>query len=162
MTVAGKGEPGGTGDVTLLAHITALLAEHRKLVERIREADDLRYQQRFDAQREALEYARVAAEKAVASALAAAEKAVVKAETASDRRFESMNEFRGQLDDQASRFMTRAEHDAGYRALVDKVTDLTSRFDKTEGNKQGAIDMRTVIIALVFLTVAVAGVLGLR
>ena len=74
------------------ARVNALLAEH-----------DVRYEQRFRAQGEALSAALTAAEKAVAAALAAAEKAsafaqaaadraVQKAEIANDERFKSFGE----------------------------------------------------------------------
>lgn len=59
---------------------------------------DRQYGQRFDAQ-----------EKAVAAALAAAKEAVVKAEAASEKRFDSVNEFRNTLKDQTATFITRGE-----------------------------------------------------
>ena len=72
---------------TLHSHIVKLL-----------DAADKRYEQRFDAQ-----------EKAVREALAAADRAVIKAETAAEKRFDSVNEFRGQLKDQTSTMLTRGE-----------------------------------------------------
>lgn len=45
----------------------------------------------------------------VALALAAADKAVTKAETATEKRFEGVNEFRQQLADQTSTFLPRSE-----------------------------------------------------
>lgn len=59
---------------------------------------DRQYGQRFDAQ-----------EKAVAAALAAAKEAVVKQDAASEKRFDSVNEFRNTLKDQTGTFVTRAE-----------------------------------------------------
>lgn len=46
-------------------------------------------------------------ETTAAAALASSEKAIMKAETAADKRFDSVNEFRATLTDQASRFVTR-------------------------------------------------------
>jgi hypothetical protein len=51
---------------------------------------DLRYQQRFDAQQEALVAALNAQKEAVAAALMAADRAVAKAELANDKRFDSV------------------------------------------------------------------------
>lgn len=96
--------------ISVLDHFTTLLNEM-----------DLRYQQRYDAQTKALEAALLAADKAVQAALLAAEKAVIKAETAAERRFESVNEFRGQLGDQAKTFMPRAEYIVQHQSLSDKV-----------------------------------------
>jgi len=112
-----------TGEkITVLDHVIALLAEM-----------DLRYQQRFDAQGQALTAALLAAEKAVQTALIAAEKAVAKAETANEKRFESVNEFRKTLSDQTATFPSRVELDA----LADRLRDLATRMDKTEGKSTG-------------------------
>lgn len=114
--------PRGEQRVSLREHVLALLAEM-----------DLRYQQRFDAQGQALTAALLAAEKAVQTALIAAEKAVAKAETANEKRFESVNEFRKTLSDQTASFPSRVE----LQALADRVSDLATRMDKTEGRSTG-------------------------
>jgi hypothetical protein len=51
----------------------------------LRTADDLRYQQRFDAQQKALEQAALAADRGVSAAFAAADKAVTAAMSAADK-----------------------------------------------------------------------------
>jgi hypothetical protein len=108
--------------VDLRDHIVALLDQM-----------DLRYQQRFDAQGQALTAALLSAEKAVQTALVAAEKAVAKAEVATEKRFESVNEFRQTLSDQTASFPSRIE----LQALAARVTDLATRMDKTEGKSTG-------------------------
>lgn len=72
-----------------------------------------------------IEGALAAQDKAVQIAMVASEKAVVKAEIAAEKRFESVNEFRGQLSDQAATFMPRAEAEQRMGALAEKITDLT-------------------------------------
>ena len=59
--------------------------------------------------------------KAIDAALAAAEKAVTKAEIATEKRFDSVNEFRKTLSDQASGFLQRGEFSALHKSLVDKL-----------------------------------------
>lgn len=108
--------------VKVLDHLLALLAEK-----------DLRDQQRFDGQQQALTAALLAADTAVRAAQAAAEKAVAKAEAATEKRFESVNEFRQTLTDQAASFPSRVE----LQALADRVADLATRLDKTEGRSTG-------------------------
>ncbi len=71
----------------ILSAVTKLLDER-----------DLRYKERHDAQ-----------QNAISAALAAAEKAVTKAEVAAEKRFDGVNEFRGQLKDQSATFITRTE-----------------------------------------------------
>lgn len=76
-------------------------------------------------------------EKAVDAALAAAEKAVATANSANDKRFESVNEFRGQLGDQVTTFMPRKEYDARHETLETRVAELTDRMNRTEGRGIG-------------------------
>lgn len=93
---------------------------------------DLRYQQRFDAQGEAVAAALVSAEKAVNSALVAADRAVAKAEIAAEKRFEAVNEFRGTLADQASMLLPRSEADARFQAISDGMSSLGTNIAKIE------------------------------
>jgi hypothetical protein len=113
---------------------TLTLREH---IERLLVEMDLRHQQRFDAQQQALTAALLSAEKAVQTAMAASEKAVAKAENATERRFESVNEFRKTLADQTASFLTRLEYDSAHTALVDKISDLATRMERSEGRGSG-------------------------
>jgi hypothetical protein len=102
----------------------------------------------FAAQQAAMRTAFDAADKAVQAALTAVEKASDRAEGASDKRFDSVNEFRGQLADQAANLVTRAEYTVQHKALDDQLTSiadrvvqlelrLTSRLDLAKGNDAG-------------------------
>lgn len=111
--------------------------------------------ERYATQTKALDAAFVAAEKAVATALDSAEKAVAKAETAAERRFEAVNEFRGQLADQAATLMPRIEYEAKHHALERQVDDLADRVTRAEGSSTGKGAMYGWIIAAVGLIVSV-------
>lgn len=111
-------------------------------------ATDLRYQQRFEAQSDALSAAFLSqqtamqtaftvAEKAVQAALAAADRAVSKAELAADKRFESVNEFRKTLDDQQRTLMPRQESDRAFQSLTDKFTSLKEQIDGLLSERAG-------------------------
>lgn len=63
-------------------------------------------------------------ELAIAAALTGAEKAVMKAEVATEKRFDSVNEFRRTLSDQATTFLHRAEYIAQRDSLEEKVQAL--------------------------------------
>lgn len=104
--------------------------------------------ERYATQTKALDAAFKAAEQAVAVALANAEKATIKAEDAANKRFESVNEFRQTLTDQAATFMPRAEYESAHKALDDKfeteakrnanaIAALASRMDRGEGTTAG-------------------------
>jgi hypothetical protein len=62
-----------------------------------------------------------AQKEAVQTAMAAAEKAVAKAEASADKRFESVNEFRAQLADQATTFASKSDVDIRMKGLADKL-----------------------------------------
>jgi hypothetical protein len=92
----------------------------------------------FLAQQTAMATALSAADKAVMAALLAAEKAVTKAEVAAEKRFESVNEFRGQLTDQTATFITRAEAEARFEAITEKLNGAIDRINITTGKDTGA------------------------
>jgi hypothetical protein len=124
----------------------------------IREADDLRYRQRFDAQQKAVVDALLAAEKAVNAALASADRAVVKAETASEKRFESVNEFRAVLISQSASLMPRTEVDGRLAAVNEKIDDIKTRIDRGEGGRGQQAASQTTMIAVAGVVAAFFGI----
>lgn len=128
--------PDWTADTLADYLLRRLDDEHSLTAQRI---EDLRalLQERYETQTKALDAAFVAAEKAVTTALNSAEKAVTKAETAAERRFESVNEFRQTLTDQAATFMPRTEAETRVAALAEKLDTLATRLDKSEGRSGG-------------------------
>lgn len=96
-------------------------------------------------------------DKAIQAALLAAKEAVAKAETASEKRFDAVNEFRGQLADQAATLMSRTEYLTNHKALEDKISDLTDRLNRSEGNKQGSEVTMGKVYALVGVATAILG-----
>jgi hypothetical protein len=76
------------------------------------------------------------AEKSTAS-LAASDKAILKAEAATEKRFESVNEFRQTLLDQTNSFISRVEFAAVRDTNANRIADLASRLDKIEGKAVG-------------------------
>lgn len=66
---------------------------------------------RFDGHDRLYDERKAAAQDAITAALASVKEAMTKAETANERRFESVNEFRQTLTDQAATFATRDQFD---------------------------------------------------
>lgn len=118
---------------------------------------DQRYSQRFQAQQEAVGAALQAAKEQVANALSAAKEAVTKAETAVEKRFESVNEFRAQLDDQANTFMPKSEATVRFNVLEEKVNVLTNRFDASKNTSAGANNTWALVVGGAFLILALGG-----
>lgn len=117
---------------------------------------------RFDDMERLLDERARAQGRAMEAALAAAEKAVGKAEKAGEKRFDSVNEFRQTLTDQAGTFVTRKEADAVHAAILDRLGELADRLNKAEGRAAGAsqtvgllLAVATVVISIVIIFVNV-------
>ncbi len=102
-------------------------------------AGQLQLDQRIEGQRELmaahiqrLDQRMADADKAIQAALVSAEKAVTKAETASEKRFEGINEFRAVLSDQQRTLLPRVEFDVGQAALTERINSLAERFTALE------------------------------
>lgn len=98
----------------------------------------------FAAQEKAIAAAFAAQEKATAAALAAAKEAVAKAEVASDKRFESVNEFRGQLKDQAGTFLARPEYLSEHLTLLSRLDAI----ENAEARIIGGLILATTILPI--------------
>jgi len=118
----------------------------REYLEALSREQDLRYQQRFDAQN-----------KAIDAALASAEKAVTKAEAASEKRFEASNEVRGAMDDLTRTMMPRSEAQVGLNALREKVDELQKKIVASEASQTGRASQWVLIAGAIFLVIAIAG-----
>jgi hypothetical protein len=58
-----------------------------------------------------------------------------------DKRFESVNEFRAQLNDQVRTFLTRVEYQTAHSALSEKVDTLQARVDDATGMQRATVRM---------------------
>lgn len=83
---------------------------------------------RFEAQKEAVNIA-----------MAAADRAVTKAEAANERRFESVNEFRAALSDSSRLLMPRAEIEIWFSTMTKKVDELAIRLDKSSAKMDSGV-----------------------
>jgi hypothetical protein len=79
----------------------------------------------------------LAQDERVALALTSAQTAVTKAETATEKRFESVNEFRRTLSDQTQEFVTRREFEQIRDTNAERIREMQTRLDKTEGRSGG-------------------------
>lgn len=136
-------------DAMRLLHEQAIAAVTAVLNER-----DHRYEQRFLAQENAVQLALARVDKEfhehlaqvraeTHAALEAADKAIGKSETATEKRFESVNEFRGQLADQASRFMPRAESLQRHEQNAEKLDGLEKRLREDMSRVNSRLDLMT-------------------
>lgn len=154
----------------------ALAASHAVLVEH-----DKRYEQRFAAQENATALALSRVDKEfhehlaqvrteTHAALDAADKAILKSEAATDKRFESVNEFRAQLADQATRFMPRLEAEQRFNAVEEKlsasikqrseaIASINSRLDLNAGRSTGLDKGWAMLVGLVALAGTVIAII---
>ncbi len=102
---------------------------------------------------------------AVNIAASAATKAVEKAEAATERRFESVNEFRSTLTDQTATFISRMEHHAQVEALklllerqAEDIRQLRSVQDTSQGERRGTSSTTYVVGAVLALVLTAVGI----
>jgi hypothetical protein len=96
-----------------------------------------------------------AAKETIAVAMTAADKAIVKAETATEKRFDSVNEFRQTLSDQATQFMPRTEYRISHEAIAEKVEGLNGRLTAIESSKDASTKASTQYSAWILGAVAI-------
>ena len=119
-------------------------------------ANDLRYEQRFTAITEQV-FAAIAAQKeSVNTAMQAAERALTKAESASEKRFDAVNEFRATLADQQRNLMPRAEAEVTMKGLDAKIDSLSKIVTSNAGVEKGAVQGWSIAIAAVSTFIAIA------
>ena len=161
-------EPPAKGGWSLETSIDYLLAvqneKHAHILMLIA-GNDRRYEERFSASQKALELGLAGTKSEITVALAAADRAVQKAEAATEKRFESVNEFRGALDNQQRTLIQRSEVEAVIKGVEEKIGNLTKLMDEsrsreraTDSNNKGvkegwgyAVGVAGFVLALVTL-----------
>jgi predicted nucleotide-binding protein (sugar kinase/HSP70/actin superfamily) len=93
------------------------------------DANDKNYNQRFDN-----------VTQATSAALASADRANTKAETATEKRFDSVNEFRATLQDQQRTFIPRMEMEITLKGITEKLDASI----KTTNEKIDALNLTTI------------------
>jgi hypothetical protein len=91
----------------------SVLEERVRATEKLMDERDRRYMDRFTAMDEK-----------TSLALTSSKEAVQKAEIATEKRFDSVNEFRGQLKDQAFTLLPRIEAEGRFGAQDDKLSSM--------------------------------------
>ena len=139
---------------TLRAYLIAeMRAADRRLIAEMH-ASDRRYEQRFADQ----------------------QTAILKAEESTEKRFASVNELRGALDDAAKLLMPRSESNARYDSLMrqieehvkqdgtnhaglaNRIDQLSSRMDRWQGAQEGTKDTKGDSRATWAMVIAISAV----
>lgn len=144
---------------TLKAHLDAQLAQM-----------DRRYEQRFEAQETAVGVALEAVHREMSDhirnvsemttqAFAASEKAIDKAERASEKRFDSVNEFREQARDRDAAFATKESVEGLKESTTARVGALERSAAASGGQQAGSTQSRATlfgVLTLLFALVVIA------
>ena len=130
----------------------------RIFFDKLIEANDARYQQRFQQQGEALTAAFLAQKSAVDAALAAADRAVTKAEIASEKRFDAVNEFRRSLDDLSRLQMPRLECEQRLGTLKEQVDRIEDIVRGKAAQNSGSRDSWAMIVAIISFLGSIAAI----
>jgi hypothetical protein len=113
------------------------------------------------AQKEATSAALMSAKEAINAALASAEKAIAKAELATDKRFDSVNEFRSQLADQQKMFATQSEVTLRFTAIEDKLSLLSVFQSEAKGKGAGLNAAWVYVLGAATLMATIVGFISL-
>lgn len=133
---------------TLREHLITLIAETEMKLTAADTAAELRNEQRFVAQQQAIKDALISQKEAVAAALVAAEKAVMVAETNAEKWRAAANEWRGAMNDRERNLMPRIEAENSIKGNAEKIDALASRIDKSEGRTSGLLTIFAIIAAV--------------
>ena len=131
-----------------IKRINEVILTQKEFTEKIFEERDLRLAQKFES-------------------LATA---INKAEGATEKRFESVNEFRNTLSDQQKTFISSSEYKSAHQNLLDTVNTLSKttsdtittqkeRIDKIENIKQGGAQMWILIVGIIGICMGIASFL---
>jgi hypothetical protein len=101
-----------------------------------------------------------ASDKAFSAALAAQKEAITKAETASEKRFDGVNEFRNTLADQQRTLMPRNEVELMISNINARLTKIENTGNTDSGEKVGARNLWLVILGVVSLLSTVIGIVA--
>jgi hypothetical protein len=123
-------ELAGWSTETALDHVLAIVNEKDAHIRTLIDGNDKRYEERFLASQKALELGLAGTKTEIGAALVSADRAVQKAEVATEKRFESVNEFRGTLDNQQRTLIPRSEVDVIKMSLEEKIAQLTKTLDE--------------------------------
>jgi hypothetical protein len=122
---------------TTIDYLLSVVSEKHAHVLTLVAGNDKRYEERFSASQKALELGLAGLIREIQAALAAADRAVLKAEMATEKRFESVNEFRGTLDNQQRTLIPRSEVDVLMRGVNEKISQLTKQLDAMQSERIG-------------------------
>ena len=140
-----NGAPAETITRAALNRLEANAKERENAIRILMDERDRRYEQRFTD-----------SGTAVQAALMAAEKAVTKAETASEKRFEGVNEFRNTLADQQRTLMPRPEAELRMGSIETSLVAIQKQLAETGGQRAGGKEMWGYIVGGIGVLLAVA------
>jgi UDP-N-acetylglucosamine transferase subunit ALG13 len=112
------------------------------------DANDKNYNQRFEN-----------VIQATAQALAASDRAVSKAETASEKRFDAVNEFRATLADQQRNLMPRLEVEIVTKGMNERIEKVENAIILQAGKGQGMSYLWGYIVGVVGVLIAIISLL---
>jgi len=132
----------------LYIHLSRIVADQAKRIDDHTLAVERSARASVESAEKALQAAFTASEKAVAKQEAANEKRFDDSQAANEKRFDdltetltdrfaSVNEFRGTLSDQATKFISRTEVEARLTSLAEKIGDTATHVERIESTGMG-------------------------
>jgi septation ring formation regulator EzrA len=86
------------------------------------------------------------------------DRAVTKAEIATEKRFETVNEWRESYADLVRSYIPRNEYESGHETLEDKINIIDKKIEKMSNIKQGGSLVIAYVISAISLLIAIISV----
>ena len=99
-----------------------------------------------------------AAKEGVNAAMASAEKAILKAETATEKRFDSVNEFRQAMRDQQETFASKSETNLRLEELAKRLDRISSGLELSNGKHSGVLSVAVGLAWLITTAIALLAI----
>lgn len=123
---------------------------------------DRLYSQRFADLDKANTLALTGVREMTAAALMAAKEAVTKAENSNEKRFDAVNEFRGQLKDVIGTLTSKDEVMVRFKSFEDRLTLVASQQTLTRGQSEGAHRLWALLVGAIGVGLGVLAAVTLR
>lgn len=95
----------------------------------------------------------------VVAAMASSEKAVSKAEMATEKRFDSVNEFRAQMADMQTTLVRKSEVDLRFESLEKKVDAAVAMLQLNQGRSTGLSSAGGVLVIIISFLIGIASLM---
>lgn len=157
MTVDNEREPNLRELTATVRALDKLVGEKLAAIEKLMTERDRRYDERFEAQKDAVQAALVAAKELTAAAFAAAKEAISKSELSQTVYNQTHNDLTRKMDAQYKEMLPRTEADARFKGTEEKISELREFRSQYGGSQDQRNERRGTAQWAITAGIAIAG-----